>query len=448
MRRMFGKVRMLLVGVCAIGVATLGVAPAVAQSSSEKPTATEIGVTAKEIRIAVIADVDNPFAPGLFKGAADGVKAAARYVNSKAGGGGVAGRRLVVDFIDSKLTANDARNGTITACQNDYAMVGTFALFLSNMDDANACKDKAGAATGIPDLASVTTGVVESCSPVAFPVSPPALDCATKDQSPQTYRGNQFDSKYLLKTHKNDLHGAMVVSGDTADANRGGTVLVDVAKQAGIKADQQVTVGGRDPQSAYTPIVNQMKNDGSNYSYNTSSANSAILLRSEAQLQGLSDNIVWTCTIACYDKTVKEQADVMDGEYIPMTFLPFEETSTNKTLAAFMKYVGKANANGFAVYGWTATLAFKQAVEAIVAKEGVNGLTRANFLSTGVDGLTSFDAGGMIGTVDIKNKVPTPCLMVTQLQQGKFVRMAPKKKGTFDCNKRNAVTIKEDLIKK
>ena len=108
---MFRRSRILLVGVCATAVAMLGVAPAVAQSSSETPKATEIGVTAKEIRIAVIADVDNPFAPGLFKGAADGVKAAARYLNSKAGGGGVAGRRLVVDFIDSKLTPNDARNG-------------------------------------------------------------------------------------------------------------------------------------------------------------------------------------------------------------------------------------------------------------------------------------------------------------------------------------------------
>ena len=87
----------------------------------------------------------------------------------------------------------------------------------------------------------------------------------------------------------------------------------------------------------------------------------------------------------------------MEGQYIPLTFLPFEEASTNETLAAFMKYVGKDNANGFAVYGWTATLAFKQAVDAIVEQDGVNGLTRANMLSTGIDGLTSFDAGGMIG---------------------------------------------------
>jgi len=38
--------------------------------------------------------------------------------------------------------------------------------------------------------------------------------------------------------------------------------------------------------------------------------------------------------------------------------------------------------------------------------------------------------------------------MVSQLQKGQFVRMAPKKKGTFDCNKRNAATIKADLIRK
>ena len=110
------------------------------------------------------------------------------------------------------------------------------------------------------------------------------------------------------------------------------------------------------------------------------------------------------CTIACYDKAIKEQADVMEGQYVPMTFLPFEEASTNETLAAFMKYVGKDNANGFAVYGWTATLAFKQAVDAIVEQDGVNGLTRANLLSTGIDGLTNFDAGGMIGTVDIRTR--------------------------------------------
>ena len=42
--------------------------------AAEKPKATEIGVTATQIKIAVEADVDNPFVPGLFQGVVDGVQ--------------------------------------------------------------------------------------------------------------------------------------------------------------------------------------------------------------------------------------------------------------------------------------------------------------------------------------------------------------------------------------
>jgi hypothetical protein len=442
---MFGKSRILIVGLCVVGLAALAAAPAVAQSSSTTPKATEIGVTAKTIRIAVAADVDNPFAPGLFKGVPAGVKGAARYINSKAGGGGIAGRKLVVDFIDSHLNANDSRNAVITACSQDYAMVGNFMLFLSNVDDEVNCKDQAGAATGLPDLASVATGVPQSCSPVAYPVSPSQLVCSTKDQSPQTYNGNQFDSRYLLSKNKNNLHGAMIFGSDTKDAARGGQVLIDTAEHAGVKSDQTIGVSGSSPQSAYTPIINNMKSKGSNYSYNSSSLSSVELERSEAQLQGLT-GVTWVCTVACYDKKIKDQASVMEGQYVTMTFLPFEEANTNTTLKNFLKYVGPSNADGFAVYGWTATLAFKQALDTIVTKDGVNGLTRANLLSTGIDGLTKFNAGGMIGTVDIKDKVPTPCAAIVQVKSGNFVRVAPSRKGTFDCSKSNSVQIKADLI--
>ena len=106
----------------------------------------------------------------------------------------MAGRRTASSwstFIDSKLAANTARNGVITACHEDFALVGTSALFLTNVDDEVTCKDQAGAATGLPDIGAVVTGVPESCSPVSFPVVPPQLVCSTKDQHPQTYRGNR-----------------------------------------------------------------------------------------------------------------------------------------------------------------------------------------------------------------------------------------------------------------
>jgi hypothetical protein len=249
----------------------------------------------------------------------------------------------------------------------------------------------------------------------------------------------------LLSKNKNNLHGAMIFGSDTKDAARGGQVLIGTAEHAGIKSDQTIGISGQAPQSAYTPIINNMKAKGSNYSYNSSALSSVELERSEAQLQGLT-GVTWVCTIACYDKKIKDQAAVMEGQYVTMTFLPFEEANSNATLKNFLKYVGPSNADGFAVYGWTATLAFQQAMNAIVKKDGVNGVTRANLLSTGIDALTSFNAGGMIGTVNIKDKVPTACAALVQVKSGNFVRVTPKKKGTFNCNKSNAVQIKANLI--
>ena len=313
----------------------LAALPTIARSIDVAPHPAEIGVSATEIHVAALADVDNAVAPGIFQGVVDGVEGAAAYINSKAGGGGIAGRKLVVDFIDSKLAADSARNGVITACEHDFALVGTEALFLTNVDDAVNCKDRSGAATGLPDISAGITGVPEACSPVSFPIFPPQLVCSTKDQHPQAYIGNQGGEKYLLKRHQNDLHGPMIVAHDTMAAQLTGQTLTAVATNAGIKADQSVTRSGRDPQSAYTAIINQMKIDNSNYAFSAVSVNGAVALRSEAQLQGLNDpNIVWECPIGCYDKTLETNASVMDGEYIVMNFLPFEEASSTRCCRA------------------------------------------------------------------------------------------------------------------
>ena len=313
------KVRnVVVIGVVLAALAAAGIGPATAQSSNEKPTATEVGVTATEIHIGVVADVDNPFAPGLFQGAVDGVKAGAAYLNSKEGGGGLAGRKVVVDFYDSKLNGNESRNATIQGCQNDYALVGTSALFLTQVEDIVNCADQAGAATGIPDMSAVTTGVPESCSPMSFPAYGTALDCPTVNQNPQTFYANQGPPKWELSQNKGGLHGVTIVGNDTKDAARGGTILGLAAQKAGIKADQGdpvVAVSGRDPQSVFTPIVAKMKTDNSNWSLNVGAANQALLIRSEAEIQGLdTSKILWECA-SCYGNTlITDNAETFEGE--------------------------------------------------------------------------------------------------------------------------------------
>jgi hypothetical protein len=157
-----GKLAIVVVGALMGALALTATVPAGAQSSGDAPKATDVGVTASEIHIAVIADVDNSLAPGLFKGSPDGVKAGAAYVNSKAGGGGIAGRKLVVDFIDSHLNPNETRNAVIQACQNDFAMVGGVVLFLTNVSDITNCPDSTGKATGLPDMPATAVNTTEA----------------------------------------------------------------------------------------------------------------------------------------------------------------------------------------------------------------------------------------------------------------------------------------------
>jgi len=108
-------------GALAVLAVTVGLLPAMGTAATETPKASEIGVDAKTIHIAISADVDNTIAPGLFKGGVDGVTGAVKYINAT---GGIGGRKLVLDFYDSKLNPNQARNNIITACGNDIAMVG------------------------------------------------------------------------------------------------------------------------------------------------------------------------------------------------------------------------------------------------------------------------------------------------------------------------------------
>jgi ABC-type branched-subunit amino acid transport system substrate-binding protein len=431
----------------AIALAVGAALPAAGSTrKAEAPKATEVGVTADTIKVAIVTDVDNTIVPGVLQGIVDGMKGWEKYVNANKG---IAGRKVQVDFIDSKLNPNEARNAVIQACSQDFALVGTGALLLTPaaVTDETGCKDQTGAATGIPDLAALVTQIAEACAPIAFPITPNAVECSTATAHPQTYRGMQGDAKYLLKQNKNDLHGAYSIAVDSPSVKLTSNVLSYVYQNAGIKADQERQVQGQFPQSAYTPIVQQMKTDGSNYALMLQAVNGVVQERQEAVLQGLTDpNIVWECTLACYHaKVFTEAGQAVDGTYMQLAFLPFEETKANAMTKNFVKYVGKDKLSGFASWGFTAGLEFQQAMQELVSKNGVNGVTRANLL-TALKSLTNFNAGGMVAPVNIAEKVPTKCFMLEQYKGGKWLRVFPKKAGTFDCNKSNAVTFSKDFI--
>ena len=71
----------------------------------------------------------------------------------------------------------------------------------------------------------------------------------------------------------------------------------------------------------------------------------------------------------------------------------------------------------------------------------MNGVTRAN-LFTALRATGQFNADGMVSGANISKKTGSPCYLLLEYNNGKFTRMHPTKKGTFDCKKSNYTTVK------
>jgi len=186
-----------------------------------------------------------------------------------------------------------------------------------------------------------------------------------------------------------------------------------------------------------------MKQDGSNFGTSFGNDASTISLRSEAQLQGVGSDVVWLC--GCYSKD-DAAAPALDGTWTNLIYLPIEDASTNPMLRTFVKYVGRDNADQFAVYPWAATMEFRG------SREGRGGEERRQRADPEIAAHRRHpDADHVRRRWDDRDdehptKVPSPCFVLMQLKDGKYVRETPAKKGTLDCNPKNAVSIKADYI--
>ncbi len=429
--------RLVVVGV-ALALCAATIAHATSAGAAEKPAATEVGITPTELHIAVIADVDTPLAPGAYAGARDAVQAFGKYINQQ---GGLAGRKVVVDFYDSKLNGDETRNAILKACQSDFAMVGTGALFLNNVDDMLACPDAKGAKTGLPDVPVVSLWEPHQNSPVSFPITAPAK--VFTDPSGQTYQARVGRFRWYLQHVSKDLHGIFLVGADLPALKTASMPIWLGAQKVGVKSDGVFDVHGADGQDKYLPMATAMQSHGSTIESSAVNDTSQAFMLKEAAVQGVSTVKVWDCTSACYSKRFLETAGAKaEGEYVDMPFVPVEEAKYSPAVKAYVKSVGSGVVDGNGEEAWGAALFFRDAVNAVVKAGGVNALTRANFL-TQAKKIHAFNADGMLPTSDIPAKKATPCTSLFQVKGGKYVRVFPKKPATFDCNPQNVVTVKQ-----
>ncbi|HEX3963473.1 MAG TPA: ABC transporter substrate-binding protein [Trebonia sp.] len=423
----------------ALAASAAGSAPATAGASPVASAAgTDIGLTTSTIRIAMIADVNNPLVPGLFQDSVNAVKAWASEVNAS---GGLAGRKVVVDFCDGRLDPNATSNCVIRACQTDFAMVGTAANALEDLSDIDGCKNAAGKAIGIANLPAFAFPPA-ACDPKTYLFAGVGTYCKTAKEKPPTSEVPVGDARYLTKNFQN-LHGIWLYDSDDPTFKQTQTPTFQAESNLGIKKDGQgfYALSGSAPQSALTPFIQVIKSSGSTFVYDDVTTSSMVLLRREAKLQGVNSVKVWECNSGCYDPTFYQQGGAaVNGTYAMLLNLPYlSDYKTNPALGKLVtKLGGISKLNNNAMNSFIEALLFQDAVN----KAAATGTLNRQTLFTALGDEHSFTADGLIGPADVGNRKTSGCEVIVQLQNGVWNRVDPVKPGTFDCGAKNNTIIK------
>ena len=409
-------------------------------------TSPEVGVTDKTITVTVTADVQNGFRPGLFKGSWDGMQAWGDYINAN---GGLACRKVVVKTADSRLSPDDSKNAIAQACTDSVATVGTTALFLNDVSPMDGCRDKAGAATGLPDVALLQTEPAQQCSKVSFAALPTNASCPYSGTGLRTFKVLTTQYDYYVNKFGPNLHAVFVIPKDTPSTIASTMPVFRGYNKLGIPSDAEFGVSGLATQPQYTAVVQAIKQHNSNFANNLLDYKGTVLLRKEAEAQGVNSQVkVWDCALNCYDgRLIGEGGSAVEGQYVWLSFLPIEDKGANRELDAFLQY--DKSPEGWGMQAWLAGEIFARAVNDAIASHNndPNAITRANILDA-IRNLHDFDGNGMMAKTDVGGKTRSGCLVGMQVQNGKFVRVDPPQPGTFDCdNNRPLPTITIDAMK-
>jgi ABC-type branched-subunit amino acid transport system substrate-binding protein len=245
--------------------------------------------------------------------------------------------------------------------------------------------------------------------------------------------------------------GYWIYPSDSASAKNSQVPIFEAQGKLGIAYDVNNTqdLSALAPQSAYTSVAGAISDSGATYVKSGNAFDSTVKLRTEAASQGITGVKIWDCSLQCYDERLlaPENRDIVEGQYVYIPFLPFlgkgSEVKQNKMLKNFVKYT--YDPDGFAIQAFAAGLFFTEAVNTSTNGDN-NNLTRQGLLDA-AENIHKFDADGMISPTDVGGRIANSCFMLNQVKNGEFVRVYPKKKGTFDCNKKNRSKIELDLIK-
>ena len=203
----------IVIGALLVSLAARGAGPAAAQSSNEKPKATEVGVTATEIHIARRRRRRQPVRTGSVQGRGrrrEGRRRVPEQQGRRRRTRRPQGRRRLLRLEAQRQRVAQRHHPGLRERLRAGGHVG--AVPDPGRRTSSTARTRRARRPGIPDMSAVTTGVPESCSAMSFPAFGTAARLRRPStQNPQTFYANQGPAKWELSKNKGGLHGVTIV---------------------------------------------------------------------------------------------------------------------------------------------------------------------------------------------------------------------------------------------
>jgi ABC-type branched-subunit amino acid transport system substrate-binding protein len=392
----------VLAGSLVVGTGVLA-APAGAQTGSSTP-----GETANSITVGSISDISAPIA-GLFEGAKVGTQAYFAMINSE---GGVNGRKLMVNGMDSAFSSGTVTNESQNIASNDFAIVGGFSL----LDGG--------------EKAAVDTYKV----PMITQTLDPSLDLDPNVYAPiPVVNGGEASGpfKWLKSKYPQQVKSVGYIgSNSAATAVTAEHTFHNLTNSLGYNwaydRDASFT------ETSFLPDMIKMKNAGVKLIMELTQQGAYIsTMAQENKQEGL--NAVFFTGASAYEQGFNPGASGNGALLTTVTALYMgEDAQVIPAVATFDHWAKKVDPQTqldlYTLYGWISAELFVQALKGAGANP-----TRAS-LDAQLNKITSYNAGGLITTQDPAKKIPGQCWIAAEYNNAKWHRIAPDPKAGFVCN--------------
>jgi len=392
------------------GGSTIGGATAPGASSCRATKATDVGITPTSITLANIADVTGPV-PGLFQSAQQSALAFSAYWNATHGG--ICGRQIKVETLDSRTDANGYRDQMLTACKSAFASVGSMSAF----DNGGAqVEDQCG----IPDISAAAVTPEHQASKVTF-----AANSTQVGQVSSTVPG-WIAEKYPQAVGKAAF---LYINAGAAAVNAQADVKTYEAYGHGWKFvyTQPVDISTFN----YAPFVQKMKQNGVRFVQWLGAYQEAVRLAQAMQQQGFKPDIFLLDPTGYSSDYVQSGGSAVDGTVVYLDSALFQDAGSNQEMATYITWLHRvagsdAQPSYFGIYAWSAMLLFAQTAEKIGPD-----LTRAKLLAA-LKQVDNWTGNGLHSPQHVGPRQTPNCFAFIQLHGSSWSRLHPTTP-TFDC---------------